>query len=400
MAIQVCHVKSPLTQVSDTRIFEYLRLVSDSLGEELELVEMETLEKAPFRLVYVASGGSEGIFLQKYQKLAERPLFILTSGESNSLAASMEILSYLNQNGKKGEIIHGSIPTVAGRIRALQKAYAAKASLNGKKMGLIGEKSDWLIASSDSDEAYREKLGVSLVKLGMDELITEIKKGGYPENEWTEALKSKGYDPTEMEKALNVYGAFRRMVDRYSLSGLTVRCFDLLDTVYTTGCLGLAILNAQGIYSGCEGDVPSLLSMMILGEISKKPVFMCNPSRIDTLKSEMVLAHCTLPLDMPESYGLTTHYESGIGVAIAGKIPENECTIFKTGEKLDRYYAREGEIAGNLHESTLCRTQIRLKLDGFDYFLNEPINNHHLIALGKHRPAIDEFFRSIGSKAL
>ena len=68
MAIQVCHVKSPLTQVSDTRIFEYLRLVSDALGEELELVEMETLEKAPFRLVYVASGGSEGIFLQKYQK--------------------------------------------------------------------------------------------------------------------------------------------------------------------------------------------------------------------------------------------------------------------------------------------------------------------------------------------
>ena len=37
-------------------------------------------------------------------------------------------------------------------------------------------------------------------------------------------------------------------------------------------------------------------------------------------KGEMVLAHCTLPMNMPESYRLSTHYESGIGVAVAGHV--------------------------------------------------------------------------------
>ena len=81
MSILVCRVKSPLSQVTDERVKDYLSCVQDELKEELRLVEMDELDKVPFGLVYVASGGSEGIFLEKYLKLAERPLYILTSGE-------------------------------------------------------------------------------------------------------------------------------------------------------------------------------------------------------------------------------------------------------------------------------------------------------------------------------
>ena len=41
---------------------------------------------------------------------------------------------------------------------------------------------------------------------------------------------------------------------------------DLPDTVRSTGCLGLSILNSLGVYGGCEGDIPSLLSMAVMGE--------------------------------------------------------------------------------------------------------------------------------------
>ena len=396
MSIRICHVKSPLSNVTDTTVGGYLKKIEAALGEEICLVEAEELSGEAFSMVYVASGGSEGVFLEKYLKhLSSRPLYILTSGESNSLAASMEILSYLQMNDKEGEIIHGSINDVAERIKALRNAYSAIDRMNGMKLGLIGESSDWLIASKDTDEYYRKKLKLSVQKIEMRELIEEINKGGYIENQWTRALKDKGYDSQEIEKSLNVYGAMKRIVERYGLSGITVRCFDLLDTVYTTGCLGLAILNAEGIYAGCEGDVPALMSMVILGEISGNPVFMCNPSRIDTENGEMVLAHCTLPMNMFSEYRLMTHYESNIGVAIQGHIPEENCTIFKTSYLLDRYFAKEGQIIGNLREAQLCRSQIRLKLDDFSYFLNRPIFNHHLIALGSHKKAIDEFFRLI-----
>lgn len=396
MSIAVYQVQSPLSQVTREHTEAYLNSVSRALGEPLSPVSIEEYAALPFGLIYVASGGSEGIFLSQYDKIAERPCYILTSGESNSLAASMEILSYLREHGKRGEILHGSVEAIAGRIRALDRASGARASLRGMKLGLLGTPSDWLIASSDDDSAYRKKLGVELMHVSMAELLDEIKKETYPENQWTQKLCALGYDAAEMKKSLCVYGAFRRIADRYGLGGLTVRCFDLLDTVYTTGCLGLAILNAEGIYGGCEGDVPSLMSMAILGEVSKQPVFLCNPSRIDTDGGEMVLAHCTLPVNMPYAMRLTTHYESGIGVAIAGSIPEETCTIFKTSSKLDRYFAKAGTILENLREPLLCRTQIKVKLDDFSYFLTQPINNHHLVCNGDWTMALQEFFTLIG----
>ena len=174
-----------------------------------------------------------------------------------------------------------------------------------------------------------------------------------------------------------------------------MRCFDLLTSVHTTGCLALSILNAEGIYAGCEGDMPSLISMMILGEIAQQPVFMCNLNRIDTEKSELIFAHCTLPANMPYEMSLTTHYESGIGVAIAGSIPEEDFTIFKISSDFTQCFASEGKIIENRREPNLCRTQIKVSLPHYDYFLTNPIANHHVICLGKHQKALEDFYRAL-----
>ena len=101
MAISVFQVQSPLTQVTRERTNEYLKTVGSAVGEELVRVDLDEFEKAPFALVFVASGGSEGIFKEGYERICKKPCYILTSGESNSLAASMEILSFLKQQGKR-----------------------------------------------------------------------------------------------------------------------------------------------------------------------------------------------------------------------------------------------------------------------------------------------------------
>ena len=396
MSIAVYQVQSPLAHYSQEHTKAWLKAVEDNLPEKLEPVDIETYKASPFGLVFVASGGSEGVFLNSFHHFQDRPVYILTSGESNSLAASMEILAYLKQHGKRGEILHGDAEDVACRIMALRAALNAKALLNGMRLGIIGDRSDWLIASSEDGKEYKNKLGIELVKISMDELLAEYRKGGYPKNRWTDKLQSMGYNEQEIEKSLNIYGAFRRLADKYGLKGMTVRCFDLLTAVESTGCLGLAILNAEGIIGGCEGDVPSLISMAILNAVSGKPVFMCNPSRIDTKKGETVLAHCTLPLNMPTDLCLTTHYESGIGVAIAGHISEETATIFKTSSDLNRHFVKAGLITANLRETHLCRTQIKLRLDDFSYFLTDPIQNHHLLALGDHTAAVEELYRQIG----
>ena len=57
----------------------------------------------------------------------------------------------------------------------------------------------------------------------------------------------------EIEKALNVYGGCQRLIEKYKLDAITVRCFELINYVPTTGCLALAILNTEGIPAACEG---------------------------------------------------------------------------------------------------------------------------------------------------
>ena len=53
-------------------------------------------------LIYVRTGGTEGIFKRLLPQLlaqSDAPFYLLTSGKSNSLAASREILSFLRQRG-------------------------------------------------------------------------------------------------------------------------------------------------------------------------------------------------------------------------------------------------------------------------------------------------------------
>jgi L-fucose isomerase-like protein len=110
----------------------------------------------------------------------------------------------------------------------------------------------------------------------------------------------------------------------------------------------------------------------------------------------IVLAHCTLPLSMCESYKLNTHFESGIGVAIKGNIKEQEITIFKLARNLKDYYVSTGKIITNINENNLCRTQIVVKLDDdVKYFLNRPYGNHHIIVLGNHKDKIIQYMNNI-----
>ena len=117
-------------------------------------------------LIYIRTGGTEGIFkrlLPMLKKQSNRPLYLLTSGKSNSLAASLEILSFLRQQQIFGEVIHGSKTYVHQRITLLTKVGEARQQLRGLKLGVIGEPSDWLIASAVNRQVVADRLGIHIV---------------------------------------------------------------------------------------------------------------------------------------------------------------------------------------------------------------------------------------------
>ena len=157
--------------------------------------------------------------------------------------------------------------------------------------------------------------------------------------------------------------------------------------------MALAKLNSEGIVAGCEGDIPTLLTMTITRAVTSISGFQCNPSRIDTESGELLFAHCTIPFNMVERYELDTHYESGIGVGIRGYMKEGPVTIFKVAGDLSRCFIAEGELVRNEKKADLCRTQQVIQLADKQqalYFLNEPIGNHHVVMPGYQHEVLKE----------
>jgi L-fucose isomerase-like protein len=344
-------------------------------------------------LIYVRTGGTEGIFkrlLPQLQKQSSRPFYLLTSGKSNSLAASLEILSFLRQQQICGEVIHGSEAFVQQRVTSLARVGEALQKLKGLKLGVVGEPSDWLIASTVNRQVVADRLGINIVDIPMTTLLDTIRQVPLS----TPHEKS---DREEIQRALpgalQIYDALGFLVERYQLQGLTLRCFDLLSAVKNTGCMALAKLNAEGVVAGCEGDIPTMLTMAIAKAVTGVSGFQCNPSRIDSESGELLFAHCTIPLNMVERYELDTHYESGIGVGIRGYMKEGPVTIFKVAGELSRCFIAEGELIRNEAKADLCRTQQVIQLADKKqaaYFLNEPIGNHHVIVPGHHQKVLSE----------
>lgn len=345
-------------------------------------------------IIFVRTGGTEGIFksmLPELIKKSKRPFYLLTSGKSNSLAASMEILSFLRQQGIKGEIIHGKADFIAKRIDILAKIGKARRELNGCQLGIIGKPSDWLIASHVDAEHVKDTLGINIIDIPMQELLDAI--AATPLREVDEKSTEENIKKA-LPGANQIYEALKTIVEKHHLQGFTIRCFDLLTSVHNTGCLALARLNAEGIVAGCEGDVPTMLTMKIAQSLTGVTGFQANPSTIDPETGELLFAHCTIPLNMVERYEYDTHFESGIGVGIRGYMKEGSITIFKMSGDLSRHFVTQGNLVLNQALPGLCRTQQVIQLENpsvANYFLRDPIGNHHVILPGHHAALIQSF---------
>ncbi len=365
-------------------------LTSLHITHDLRGADFSDFGAYPLSLIYVRTGGTEAIFKSLMPQLLRKSsatIYLLTSGESNSLAASLEILTYLRQHGVSGEILHGRPSYVRERITLLEQAALSRRQLSGQRLGIIGQPSDWLIASQPDPKAMLRHLGVELIEIPMDELLQAIEATPLTAVEPSSASVSEAVSQA-MPGANRIYSALKTIIGRYRLRGFTLRCFDLLTAVHNTGCMALARLNAEGIVAGCEGDVPTMLSMAIAQTLPTGVTgFQANPSAIDPETGELVFAHCTIPLNMVERYELDTHFESGIGVGIRGFMAPGPVTIFKTSADLSRSFVAEGTLTACGSQPNLCRTQMHIRLDDKSqtrYFLTTPIGNHHVIIPGRY----------------
>ena len=376
-------------------------IIGDESVETRLIASLQTLPDA----FMIATGGVENLFKRLWEAIdvemmcsPHRPksITMIADGRNNSLAASLGILTYLENIGVEGKILHGTNEEI---ISTLVETWHA-ASLQGR-IGLFGPPSDWLIASGVDRDYLCQHYGIETIDIDLQRVIDGIK--AVPQTEAEKVAQSmvnrakavKEPSDADMMEAAKAYLAIRKICQEEHLDAMTIRCFDIVKTCGTTSCLALALLNDEGIVAGCEGDMQTLLSMFLAKRLCGEVAFMANPSHL-TDKSSM-LAHCTIPLTMCDETVVRTHFESGIGVAIQGLLPLTDYTLFKWGgPQLDRYYVTEAKAIETPYSNHFCRTQITLNVNLKPYLLQHSIGNHHVIIRGRHADEIRRFMQSQG----
>jgi L-fucose isomerase-like protein len=355
-----------------------------------DLIVLENAKEPIFNIILIGSGGTENLFLKRLKDLPE-PLVILSTSRNNSLPASLEIKTYLENHNKLCFLLVGDENHIANMIKHIATIINAYNSVKDNRLGLIGNPSSWLIASPVEPKMIYQNFKQNIVKIKMkelEELIEQEEKEMLDINVVPHAKEfiKKAESRDDLQFSLVIYNALKKLIAKYQLNGLTIRCFDLVKKYKQTACLALAMLNEEGITSGCEGDVPSLITMHIVNSLTNRSSFMANPSKFNYEDNSIMLAHCTVPLNMVTSYKLMTHFESGLGIGVKGELPEGRITLCKIAPdySLENTLCIPANLKENLSLEGYCRTQISVALgeEGLLEILKASFGNHIIVSYG------------------
>ncbi len=190
-----------------------------------------------------------------------------------------------------------------------------------------------------SPEEVKARLGADVVAVEekvFDELITAADQAAVQDeiDAWTKGAREI-IEPTkeDIEKAARVSVALDTLIEQEQADALAIgTCMGWLSRGFP--CLGFTRLRDRGIPAACEGDMDSLLTMLLFQHAIDRAGFQGNAT-FDTARNALWTAHCTAPLKMegPNSadapYLLRGHSEVGG----SGCVPEVQ---YRVGEAITR----------------------------------------------------------------
>jgi L-fucose isomerase-like protein len=335
-----------------------------------------TLTESDPDVLYFLTGGSERS--AKQQVSAGHFYILIGSQHGNSYASATEVKACLNDMNIPSMLLDEEEAETATILKAFVTVKDALANLNGKKLGLIGQVSDWLISSTIPAGLLEAKLGIKLITIPWNELahFSEFKAS---DKFLTSFSDKKNIDLTETAQVSEL---LTNTIRKWNLDAITVECFPLVRNDSITACLPLAKFNNDGIPAGCEGDLTAITGMMLCKELTGTIPWIAN---INKATDEVCMfSHCTIAPGLVSDYSVKTHFETGKGTAIEGNFKGDLITIFRFDNNLSKAFIASATITGRPTSATACRTQIEVKLSQHEVRLlrQSPLGNHHLIFPG------------------
>ncbi|HEX43074.1 MAG TPA: hypothetical protein ENN81_13605 [Phycisphaerales bacterium] len=275
---------------------------------------------------------------------------------------------------------------------------------------------------AQSPEEIKKRLGADVV--AMEEKVFDEMLAGVEEEAirveaeaWTRnAREIIEPNKEDIHKAAQVSIALQRLMEKEQAQGLAVgTCMGWLSKGFP--CLGFTRLRDSGIPAACEGDMDSLLTMILFQYMIDKPGFQGNAT-FDTSRNVLWTAHCTAALKMDGAQGKEAPYllRGHSEVGGSGCVPEVQ---YRVGEKitrtklvnLDTILISPGKIIEVPKRSVHgCRTQIvtevrdaaKMAANWSSYLETEDAMTllHRVVFYGDHMDSAYHLARLMGMKVI
>ncbi len=287
------------------------------------------------------------------------------------------------------------IPMGAGEVKALMKALRGVKVLKNLKVLYVGKFPPRSVAwPSDLTLAdLRNSLGVEVKVTDFRNYYETVNSVSDEEAKEVSSRWLKEYvflDGRDRNAAhyAKIYLGIKKLLLKNGVNALTIECPGLKDAEYVP-CLAFSHLIDEGIPSGCEGDIPSLITMALAMGVSGEPAIMGNLNENvmhRDLESDIIVVNHDIItksfrcLGCP--YYVRDFHASRKGATPYTDLPEGlKVTIAGMHWNLNKLWASEGRIAWS-EDTTHCRISIGVKVDNAIEVSRNAFGHHTVLVKG------------------
>lgn len=280
------------------------------------------------------------------------------------------------------------------------------------RVGLFGYYSMGMYTGGFDHIKVKNKLGPEIIHLDQYLIIKytdEVKKEEIEEIRNKANNKWKILDTVNdevLDKTLKMYIALKKLKDEYKFDAITVKCQYELSRVYKIApCIPLSLI-AEEVPTSCEGDIPLILSQIILYYISGNEVTSYGDVH-DIIGNGIIIGACgfapfsKLVDEKPKIDKHTALYE---GLLTTSSYIEGEVTLNRIATYKDCYkmHIVTGDSVKNppFHEiGTPTYPCMQVNLDGnVKKFMQEVMSQHYAIIYGNYKDRLLDYCRLMGIK--
>lgn len=215
---------------------------------------------------------------------------------TGSVVGGQQLQSVLYDLGVEHQLLYGAIddPRPARQAAVYGRACALRRSLVGARIAVIGRRTEGMTPTAVDEMEILRLFGARLLHYGLDEFyaLAEQVDASAAQAEWQRiAAQAKAVTSRPEHGVANARTllALRRMAADLGLQAVSIGSYPQCQG---TMCLSIALLNEEGVPTGCEGDVNSTLAIYLLSQLSHAPVHFGEMLALDFEDSSIVTSHC------------------------------------------------------------------------------------------------------------